>query len=108
MTLVVVTLLCFTLTACEDSRVGVYSLTSASSGGEELDAATLELLGMTATTLTLNDDGTCSLTALGETATGTWDDTGVTLSGESCQASWEGNMLILLNEDQEMRFAKSE
>ncbi len=106
--LMAVSLLCCSLTACEDSRTGDYILVSASIDGEECDSAALQALGLDETTLTLKNDGTCVFSVLTEAAYGTWDDTTVTMSGETYQVSWEGNVMTVSRDNEEMRFVKSE
>lgn len=112
-------ILCVCLTACSTNIVGTYKFYSMK---VEMEGAKIDLkvgdkfMGMIELTedymvLTINDDNTLTLTAMGEQATtGSWSEEDgkyyLTIAGEKQEITVSGNTLTMKEEGAEIVFKK--
>lgn len=74
-------LMVLSLTACGNSTLGYYKLTSAEASGMSFDSSTLAAVGMDKGYILLKEDGKAKLSAAGQELT--YDDKNFTANGES-------------------------
>lgn len=72
-----------TSTACGNSTLGYYKLTSAEASGMSFDSSTLAAVGMDKGYILLKEDGKAKLSAAGQEQELTYDDKNFTAGGES-------------------------
>lgn len=71
------------LTACGNSTLGYYKLTSAEASGMSFDSSTLAAVGMDKGYILLKEDGKAKLSAAGQEQEFTYDDKNFTIGSES-------------------------
>lgn len=112
--LVAAFMMLFTLAGCgSSSPAGTYEFSSSVSAGVETTAEDMEsyasLLGLDdigdLMQLTLNDDGTCSLSAYGsDMGDGTWEASGntisVTIAGTTQECELDGNTIKIATDEE--------
>lgn len=76
-------LMVLSLTACGNSTLGYYKLTSAEASGMSFDSSTLAAVGMDKGYILLKEDGKAKLSAAGQEQELTYDDKNFTANGES-------------------------
>ena len=76
-------LMVLSLTACGNSTLGYYRLTSAEASGMSFDSSTLAAVGMDKGYILLKEDGKAKLSAAGQEQELTYDDKNFTADGES-------------------------
>lgn len=76
-------LMVLSLTACGNSTLGYYKLTSAEASGMSFDSSTLAAVGMDKGYILLKEDGKAKLSAAGQEQELTYDDKNFTADGES-------------------------
>lgn len=76
-------LMVLSLTACGNSTLGYYKLTSAEASGMSFDSSTLAAVGMDKGYILLKEDGKAKLSAAGQEQELTYDDKNFTAGGES-------------------------
>ena len=76
-------LMVLSLTACGNSTLGYYKLTSAEASGTSFDSSTLAAVGMDKGYILLKEDGKAKLSAAGQEQELTYDDKNFTANGES-------------------------
>ena len=76
-------LMVLSLTACGNSTLGYYKLTSAEASGMSFDSSTLAAVGMDKGYILLKEDGKAKLSAAGQEQELTYDDKNFTAGSES-------------------------
>lgn len=76
-------LMVLSLTACGNSTLGYYKLTSAEASGMSFDSSTLAAVGMDKGYILLKEDGKAKLSAAGQEQELTYDDKNFTADGDS-------------------------
>lgn len=76
-------LMVLSLTACGNSTLGYYKLTSAEASGMSFDSSTLAAVGMDKGYILLKEDGKAKLSAVGQEQEFTYDDKNFTIGSES-------------------------
>lgn len=76
-------LMVLSLTACGNSTLGYYKLTSAEASGMSFDSSTLAAVGMDKGYILLKEDGKAKLSAAGQEQDLTYDDKNFTAGSES-------------------------
>ena len=88
----------------KDPAVGTWKLTGMFMDGQDYSAY-LGLLGMEMT-LTLNEDGTGTMDAMGESINITWSDGKITNEGESIPFSVDGDKLTMEEDGTQLVFTR--
>lgn len=103
--------LVFSLCACGGSglnkaAVGTWELTGLVSGGEDYSSM-LSMLGMTIT-LVLNEDGTGTMDAMGESIDIKWDNNSISSGEDSLPYTLDGDTLTLNEGEDVLTFTRSQ
>lgn len=85
----------FTHTACGNSTLGYYKLTSAEASGMSFDSSTLAAVGMDKGYILLKEDGKAKLSAAGQEQELTYDDKNFTADGESISYTLKDGVITM-------------
>ena len=87
-------LMVLSLTACGNSTLGYYKLTSAEASGMSFDSSTLAAVGMDKGYILLKEDGKAKLSAAGQEQELTYDDKNFTAGSESIPYTHSKTVLL--------------
>ena len=90
-------LMVLSLTACGNSTLGYYKLTSAEASGMSFDSSTLAAVGMDKGYILLKEDGKAKLSAAGQEQELTYDDKNFTADGESISYTLKDGVITMEN-----------
>lgn len=88
-------LMVLSLTACGNSTLGYYKLTSAEASGMSFDSSTLAAVGMDKGYILLKEDGKAKLSAAGQEQELTYDDKNFTADGESISYTLKDGVITM-------------
>ena len=90
-------LMVLSLTACGNSTLGYYKLTSAEASGMSFDSSTLAAVGMDKGYILLKEDGKAKLSAAGQEQELTYDDKNFTAGSESIPYTLKDGVITMEN-----------